>query len=69
MINLYEVFDNEHKELLKKYGIEVNDLLLNSNEYELFLSKTNKMSIEDMEKIYDYLDDYFIEQEKKESTK
>lgn len=69
MINLYEVFDDEHKELLKKYGIEVRDISLNSNEYELFLSKTNRMSIADMEKIYDYLDDYFIEQELKESTK
>lgn len=63
MINLYEVFDDEHKELLKKYGIEVRDVSLNSNEYELFLSKTNKMSIEDMEKIYDYLDDYFKKEE------
>ena len=62
MKNLYEIFDDYHKELLKKYDIEVKDVLLNDNEYELFLKKTNKMSIEDMEKIYDYLDNYFSKQ-------
>lgn len=61
--NLYEIFDSYHKELLKKYKIEVKNKDINEQEYNEFLSLTNKMSSEDMEKIYDYLDDYFKEKE------
>ena len=57
--NLYEIFDSYHKELLKKYKIEIKNIDINEQEYKEFLSSTNKMSSEDMEKIYDYLDDYF----------
>ena len=69
MHNLYEIFDNYSKKLLEKYDIKIEDKLL-SKEYLLFLDETDKMTVEDMEKIYDYLDDYFAEKEgqRKEST-
>ncbi len=70
MHNLYEIFDDYSKKLLEKYNIKVEDKILSEEEYHSFLRETNKMAIEDMEEIYDYLDDYFAEQEEqeKEST-
>ena len=62
MYNLYEIFDDYCKELLKKYNIEIKNEDIDEDGYTKFLSQTNKMSIEDMEYIYDYLDDYFKEQ-------
>ena len=62
MYNLFEIFDDYHKNLLKKYNIEIKNTDINEEEYTKFLSQTNKMSIEDMEDIYDYLDDYFEEE-------
>lgn len=67
MHNLYEIFDDYSKKLLEKYDIKVEDKLLSKEEYHSFLRETNKMTIEDMEKIYDYLDDYFAEEEEKEN--
>ncbi len=65
MYNLFEIFDDYHKDLLKKYNIEIKNKNINEEDYTKFLSQTNKMSIEDMEDIYDYLDDYFKEYNKK----
>ena len=64
MLNLYEIFDYEHRKLLEEYGIEVKNALIDDGEYTDFLKKTDIMSMEDMEDIYDYLDDYFAKQEK-----
>ena len=63
VVNLYYVFNNEYKEILKKYNIFLEDKNYSKDEYEDFLKSTNKMEISDMEKIYDRLDDYFIEQD------
>lgn len=62
-VNLYYVFNNEYKEILKKYNIVLENKNYSKEEYEDFLKLTNKMDISDMEKIYDRLDDYFIEQD------
>ena len=62
-VNLYYVFNNEYKDILKKYNIFLEDKNYLKEEYEDFLKLTNKMDISDMEKIYDRLDDYFVEQD------
>ena len=60
MYNLFNIFDDEMKEVLKKYNINIENKKIDEDEYTNFLKLTNKMGIEDMERIYDYLDDYFI---------
>lgn len=64
MYNLFNIFDDEMKELLKTYNINVENKNIDADEYTNFLKLTNQMRIEDMERIYDYLDDYFIQNEK-----
>ena len=60
---LNNIFNNDYKKILEKYNIKLEDKEYNEKEYTDFLRATNKMSIEDMERIYDYLDDYFVEEE------
>jgi len=60
---LYNIFNNDYKKLLEKYDIKLEDKEYDEKEYNDFLKLTNKMAIEDMERIYDYLDDYLAEEE------
>lgn len=64
MYNLFNIFDDEIKKILKTYNINVENKNIDEDEYTNFLKLTNQMRIEDMERIYDYLDDYFIQNKK-----
>lgn len=68
MVNLFDVYDEYYRDIIKKYNIEIENRLINNEEYDDFLNSTNRMTIEDMEKVYDRLDDYWAEQEEKDST-